>query len=92
MEKNRVTLHRFFDPSCSLAYQELPILGNDEPSTSLNTGNFMEFPQVLTNHGQRLENHLHLAKVIQFQIQTSTLFCAIGYSKINTIQINCIKY
>jgi hypothetical protein len=49
VKKKRVIVHQFIDAVRSLANQKFPFWGHDEPSTSLNTGNFVEFVSVLKN-------------------------------------------
>jgi hypothetical protein len=57
--KNRVILRRFTD-----ANEELPFRGHDEASTSLSKGNFVEYLNVLKNHGPLLEHLLNSANSI----------------------------
>jgi hypothetical protein len=59
VKKNRVILHRFIDAVCYVAKQEFPFRSHNESPTSLVKGNFVEFLNVLKNHGTLVENHLN---------------------------------
>lgn len=53
---------------CSSASRDFPFWGHDESSTSLHTGNYAEYLNVLKNHRPLLENHLNSVNVIQLKM------------------------
>jgi hypothetical protein len=50
VKEKRVISCQFIYAVHSITNQKLLLWGHDEPSTSLNTGNFVEFVSVLKNH------------------------------------------
>ena len=72
VKKKRVILHQFIHAVHSLANQKFPFWGHDEPSTSLNTGNFVEFVSVL-------KNRLNSTTVIKFKYKLVLYFMKIAF-------------
>jgi hypothetical protein len=85
VKKKRLILCQFIDAVNTLANQKFLFWGHDEPSTSLNAENFVEFVSVL-------KNRLNSDTVFYFRIQISYILHEICFSIYHITQQTSIKY